>query len=265
MKNKGGITSEMNELFHLGNKTAIVTGGGRGLGEQMANALGEAGANVVVCSRSIEACEHVRRNLEAKGVKALAIECDITNEQDIQKVIQKTLETFGTIDILINNSGTSWVAPFLDLPADKWDKVMNVNLKGLFLFSQAAANVMTKQGSGKIINIASVTGMRGTHSAFLDAVAYSTSKGAVISFTKDLAVKLASAGIQVNAIAPGFFPTKITKVLEKSSSVILRKIPAGRFGSEHDLKGAAVFLSSKASDYVTGQVLVVDGGLTISL
>lgn len=256
---------ELNELFHLGNKTAIVTGGGRGLGEQMANALGEAGANVVVCSRRIEACEHVRKNLEAKGVQALAIECDITKEEDIQKVIQKTLETFGSIDILINNSGTSWVAPFLDLPADKWDKVMDVNLKGLFLFSQAAAKVMTKQGSGKIINISSVNGMRGTHSAFLDAVPYSTSKGAVIALTKDLAVKLAPAGIQVNAIAPGFFPTKITKVLEKSSSVILRKIPAGRFGSEHDLKGAAVFLSSKASDYVTGQVLVVDGGMTVSL
>ncbi|MBT2687592.1 SDR family oxidoreductase [Bacillus sp. ISL-47] len=256
---------ELNELFHLDNKTAIVTGGGRGLGEQMANALGDAGANVVVCSRNLEACERVSSSLTARGIQSLAMECDITSEEDIQNVINKTLEKFGSIDILINNSGTSWIAPALELPADKWDKVMNVNLKGLFLFSQAAAKVMTKQGSGKIINISSVNGMRGTNSAFLDAVAYSTSKGAVISLTKDLSVKLAPLGIQVNAIAPGFFPTKMTKALEQSSSVILQSIPAGRFGNDDDLKGAAVFLSSNASDYVTGQVLVVDGGMTVSL
>jgi gluconate 5-dehydrogenase len=259
------MTLELNELFNLENKTAIVTGGGRGLGEQMANALGDAGANIVVCSRNLEACERVSSSLTGRGIKSLAIECNITNEEDIQKVINETLGKFGSIDILINNSGTSWIAPVLELPADKWDKVMNVNLKGMFLFSQAAAKVMQKQGSGKIINISSVTGMRGTHSAFLDAVAYSTSKGAVISLTKDLAVKLAPSGIQVNAIAPGFFPTKITKELEKSGSVILKNIPAGRFGNEEDLKGTAVFLSSKASDYVTGQVLVVDGGMTASL
>lgn len=255
----------LNDLFHLDNKTAIVTGGGRGLGAQMANALGDAGANVAVCSRDLSACERVSSQLSARGIKSLAIRCDVTNEEDIQRVIRKTLDTFGSIDILINNSGTSWIAPVLELPADKWDKVMNVNLKGMFLFSQAAAKVMQKQGNGKIINISSVTGMRGTHSALLDAVAYSTSKGAVISLTKDLAVKLAASGIQVNAIAPGFFPTKITKALEKSSSAILQNIPAGRFGNEDDLKGAAVFLSSKASDYITGQVLIVDGGMTVSL
>ncbi|GLB59669.1 SDR family oxidoreductase [Cytobacillus sp. NCCP-133] len=256
---------EMNDLFHLKNKTAIVTGGGRGLGEQMAMALGEAGANVVICSRTLEACERVSKNLSAKGMKSAAIQCDITNEKDIQRVISQTWDQFGSIDILINNSGTSWIAPLLELPADKWDKVMNVNLKGMFLFSQAAARIMQQQGHGKIINISSVTGMRGTQSALLDAVAYSTSKGAVISLTKDLAVKLASSGIQVNAIAPGFFPTKITKALEKSSSSFLQNIPAGRFGNDDDLKGTAVFLSSKASDYITGQILVVDGGMTVSL
>lgn len=256
---------EPNEIFSLKGKTAIVTGGGRGLGEQMATALANAGANVVVCSRKIEKCEKVSEALRKKGVKSLALQCDITNEADIKKVVEETINNFGTIDILINNSGASWVEDTLALPADKWDKVMDVNLKGTFLFSQAAAKVMKLQGGGKIINIASVTGLYGCPPEFLDAIAYSTSKGAVVALTKDLAVKLASANIQVNAIVPGLFPTKITAVLEKASPVILKKIPLGRFGNEKDLAGAAIYLSSSASDYVTGQMLVVDGGMTSSL
>ncbi|WP_191562113.1 SDR family oxidoreductase [Metabacillus idriensis] len=253
----------LHELFSLKNKTAIVTGGGRGLGARMAMTLAEAGANIVVCSRDLKNCEQISEKIKEKGVQSLALSCDVTNQQDIERVIAETLSKFGTIDILVNNSGTSWTAPVLELPADKWDKVMNVNVRGLFLFSQAAAKVMTKQGSGKIINISSVTGMGGTHPELLDTIAYSTSKGAVMTFTKDLAVKLARYNIQVNAIAPGFFPTKMSRsVLEKENAMILKGVPARRFGQEQDLDGAILFLSGKASDYIIGHVLVVDGGIT---
>jgi NAD(P)-dependent dehydrogenase (short-subunit alcohol dehydrogenase family) len=251
------------QLFSLTHKTAVVTGGGRGLGEQIAFALAEAGANVVVCSRNIKACQTVSEQLKEKGVQSLAIECDVTKQEDIDHVVKETVDRFGTVDILVNNSGTSWAAPVLELPADKWDKVMNVNMKATFLFSQAVAKQMVKQGSGKIINIASVAGFGGIHPALMDTIAYNTSKGAVLTFTKDLAVKLAQHNIQVNAIAPGFFPTKITKsILESSAYNIIGHTPAGRFGSENDLKGATVFLASKASDYVIGHVLVVDGGIS---
>ncbi|QFT90366.1 2-dehydro-3-deoxy-D-gluconate 5-dehydrogenase [Bacillus sp. THAF10] len=251
------------DLFSLANKTAIVTGGGKGLGAQIAHGLAEAGANVVVCSRDIASCEKVSETLIEKGVQSKAFPCDVTKEEDIQFVIDETVKHFGSIDILVNNSGTSWMAPTLDLPADKWDKVMNVNLRGLFLFSQRAARVMMKQGYGKIINIASVTGMGGTDPKLMDTIAYNTSKGGVITFTKDLGVKLAPNNIQVNAIAPGLFPTKITQgILEHSSPFIKEQIPAKRFGTEDDLKGAAVFLASEASNYCIGHILVVDGGMT---
>ncbi|MFP7442105.1 SDR family oxidoreductase [Bacillus infantis] len=253
------------ELFDLSNKTAIVTGGGRGLGEQMAYALAEAGANIVVCSRNLEACQTVSKKLASMGAQSLALECDVTNENNISFVIAETISHFGRLDILINNSGTSWVAPLLDYPEDKWDKVMDVNVKGAFLFTQAAARVMKDQGSGKIINIASVTGFRGAPSGFLDTPAYNTSKGALMVLTKDLAVKLAPYNIQVNSIAPGLFPTKMTASMEKTNKILLKKIPAGRFGKNEDLKGTALFLASSASDYVTGHTLVVDGGLTATI
>ena len=254
---------DLYELFNLKGKTAIVTGGGKGLGAQMASALAEAGANIVLCSRDLKACQSTAETLAEKGVKTLAIQCDVTKQQEILHVIDETLKEFGQIDILINNSGTSWIGPALELPEDKWDKVMNVNMKAVFLFSQSVAKVMMDQGGGKIVNIASVTGFGGTHPELLDTIAYNTSKGAVMTFTKDLAVKLARHNIQVNAIAPGFFPTKISKkVLEQSNSTILGQIPARRFGDEDDLKGAAVFLASRASDYVSGHVLVVDGGIS---
>ncbi|MCM3238910.1 SDR family oxidoreductase [Heyndrickxia oleronia] len=253
------------ELFDLSNKTAIVTGGGSGLGQQMAEALAEAGANIVICSRNLEVCKATSNALNKQGYHSIALQCDVTKQEDIDHVIEQTVNKFGSIDILINNSGTSWIAPVLDLPAEKWDKVMDVNLKGMFFFSQAAAKVMKNQQSGKIINISSVTGLYGTNPAFLDSIAYNTSKGAVITLTKELAVKLADSNIQVNAIAPGFFPTKITQALDKINKIILSKIPAQRFGNDTDLKGTALFLASHASDYLTGQCLIVDGGLTVNL
>lgn len=254
---------QVKDLFDLSNKTAIVTGGGRGLGEIMAHALAEAGANVVVCSRDLKACEAVSDALVKKGVYSLAYECDVTVKEDIEHVVDETVKHFGTIDILINNSGTSWISPILDMPADKWDKVMAVNVKGVFLFSQAVAKVMTKQKSGKIINIASVSGFGGTLESFMNTTAYNTSKGAVMTFTKDIAVKLAPHNIQVNAIAPGFFPTKLSKpVLDHFSEPVLARTPAGRIGEENDIKGATLFLASQASNYIIGHTLVIDGGMT---
>jgi NAD(P)-dependent dehydrogenase (short-subunit alcohol dehydrogenase family) len=249
------------ELFDISGKTAIVTGGGRGLGAQIAEGLAEAGANVVVCSRKLEACQEVSQKLIEKGVGSLALECDVTNPEDIKRVVEETMKEFGQIDILFNNSGASWGAPALEMPLDKWQKVMDVNVTGVFLMSQAVGKVMVKQQSGKIVNIASVAGLGGTDSKVMDAIGYHASKGAVISFTKDLAVKLAKHNINVNAIAPGFFPTKMSKgVLAQGGDTILEGTPIKRYGSDHDLKGVALFLASAASNYVVGHILVVDGG-----
>ncbi|OLO38877.1 gluconate 5-dehydrogenase [Alkalihalophilus pseudofirmus] len=250
------------DLFKLNGKTAIVTGGGRGLGEQMAEALAEAGANVVVCSRKLESCEEVsRRLIEEKGVRSLAFQCDVSNPTDVQDVVDGTLEEFGKIDILINNSGATWGAPAVDMPLEAWKKVMDVNVTGTFLMSQAVGREMIKQQSGKIINIASVAGLGGVDPLIMDAVGYHASKGAVITFTKDLAAKWGQFNINVNAIAPGFFPTKMSKgIMDTGGKMIKERTPLDRFGTDYDLKGAAVFLASNASNFVTGDVLVVDGG-----
>lgn len=249
------------DLFDLSGKTAIVTGGGRGLGEQIAEGFAEAGANVVLCSRRVEACQDVAERLKELGVKTLAIQCDVSNPEDVQRVVAETLREFGRIDILVNNSGASWGAPAAEMPLDAWQKVINVNVTGTFLMSQAVGKVMIEQKSGKIINIASVAGFGGTDPRVMDTIGYNTSKGAVMTFTKDLAVKWGKYNINVNAIAPGFFPTKMSKVLiEHGKDALLNSTPLRRFGSDQDLKGVALFLASNAANYVTGDVLVVDGG-----
>lgn len=249
------------DLFDLTGKVAIVTGGGRGLGQQIAEGFAEAGANVVVCSRNLEACEEVSEQLRKLGVESLAIQCDITKPEDVQNVVDKTKEKFGCIDILVNNSGASWGAPVEEMPLDAWQKVINVNVTGTFLMSQAVGRVMLEQQSGKIINIASVAGLKGSNPKYMNAIGYNSSKGAVITFTKDLAAKWGPSGIYVNAIAPGFFPTKMSKgLLEVGGEGILEGTPLRKFGSETDLKGVALFLAAPASDFITGDVLVVDGG-----
>ncbi|GAM13347.1 SDR family oxidoreductase [Mesobacillus selenatarsenatis] len=251
----------VSELFSLKGKVAIVTGGGRGLGEQIAIGFAEAGANVVVCSRRVDACEEVSGKLKEIGVESLALKCDITNPEDVKNVVEQTVERFGRIDILVNNSGASWGAPAEEMPLEAWQKVLNVNVTGTFLMSQAAGKVMLEQGSGKIINIASVAGLKGSNPKVMDAIGYNASKGAVITFTKDLAAKWGPRGIYVNAIAPGFFPTKMSKgLLEKGGQAILEGTPLRKFGSDTDLKGVAVFLAASASDYITGDIVVVDGG-----
>ncbi|MGG1365521.1 SDR family oxidoreductase [Priestia megaterium] len=250
------------DLFDLTGKTAIITGGGRGLGEQMAEGLAESGANIVLCSRKKEACQQVADRLTRLDVKALALTCDISQPEDIKNVVHQTIETFGRIDILINNSGATWGAPVEEMPLEAWQKVMNINVTGTFLMSQEAGKEMIKQKAGKIINIASIAGLRGTDPQYMDTIGYNTSKGAVITFTKDLAVKWGQHNIQVNAIAPGFFPTKMSgAIMEQGKDYFLSQTPLKRFGSEADLKGAAVFLASEASNYITGDVLTVDGGV----
>ncbi len=192
------------ELFDLTGKTALITGGGRGLGAQIAEGLAEAGANVVLCSRKVEACQETADRLAALGVNTLALSCDISKQEDVQKVVEETVQEFGAIDILVNNSGATWGAPAEEMPLEAWQKVINVNVTGTFLMSQTAGKVMIEQGSGKIINIASVAGLGGTDPRVMDTIGYNTSKGAVITMTKDLAVKWGRYGINVNAIAPGF-------------------------------------------------------------
>lgn len=250
------------ELFNLTGRVAIVTGGGVGLGRQMAEGLAEMGANVVLCARKKERCDAAAEELKKLGVKTLALGCDVKNGEEVRKAVDDTVAAFGRIDILVNNAGTSWGAPVEEMKLEHWNKVMETNLTGTFLFAQAAGKHMVAQRKGKIINIASVAGLKGAPPEF-QAIGYHASKGGVIAFTKDLACKWGVHNVQVNAIAPGWFPTNMSRVvMERNKETFLKSIPLRRFGGERDLKGAAVFLASDASDYVTGHVLVVDGGQT---
>jgi len=252
------------DLFDLTGKVAIVTGGSRGLGFQMAEALGEAGASLALAARKIGELDAAAARLRDRGIRALAAACDVTRAEGVEPFVARTLGEYGRVDILINNAGATWGAPVLEMPLEAWHKVLETNVTGTLLMTQAVGRHLIDAGrGGKIINIASVAGLAGTDAEVLDAIGYSASKGAVIAFTRDLAVKWARHRITVNAIAPGFFPSKMTQwLIEHRAEAILRTIPMGRLGGEDDLKGAAVFLASRASDFVTGQVLVVDGGAT---
>jgi len=248
------------EMFDLNDKVAIVTGGGRGIGLKMAEGLAEVGANIVLCSRKVENCQKAAQDLAKLGVKTLAMACDVKSQASIQSVVDKTSERFGRLDILVNNSGVTWGGAVEEYSLEGWEKVMDTNMTGAFLFSQIAGRAMIRQKRGVIINIASVMGVIGIQEG-ADAIAYSASKGALITFTKDLAAKWARHNIRVNAIAPGWFPTDMTKwVFEHHSKKILTFVPMGRFGEPEELKGAVVYLASDASRYVTGIVLPVDGG-----
>ncbi len=250
------------DLFRLDGKTAVITGGGRGLGEYMANALSDVGANVVVCSRKLEACEGVKQEIEARGGKALALACDITKPDDVAHVVSETEQTFGTIDILVNNSGATWGTTPEAMPLEQFERVVDINVKGTFIMSQAVGKTMIARGQGgTIINIASVAGLVGGNPKYIQAVGYHASKGAVVNMTRDLATSWAHYGITVNAIAPGWFPTKMSRgLLDKYEQQMLSDIPLQRFGGPSDIQGVIVFLASPAAAYVTGQILVVDGG-----
>ncbi len=256
----------VNELFDLTGKVAIVTGGGTGLGKQMAEALGELGADLVLCARNAERCEAAAADFEALGVRTLGLGCDVRDPAAIERVVAATVEKLGRIDILVNNSGTSWGASPEEVPLDGWQKVIDVNLTGAFLFAQQVGRVLISQSEGgSIVNVASVAAFRGAPQEAMNALPYNASKGGLVALTIDLAVKWARYGIRVNAIAPGWFPSDMSeKVLERAGDRLLEHVPLRRYGSNHDLKGAVAFLASPASDYVTGSTVFVDGGQSAS-
>jgi NAD(P)-dependent dehydrogenase (short-subunit alcohol dehydrogenase family) len=250
------------DLFDLTGRVAVVTGGATGLGRQMCGALAELGASIVLCGRCEERCVRVAGEMAREhGVTCLGLRCDVTQPDEVERLVTDAHAAFGRIDILINNAGTAWGGPLEDTPLRGWQKVVDVNLTGAFLCTQAVGRVMIEQRGGKIVNIASVTGVRGSPREVLDAVGYSATKGAMIAFTRDLAWKWARHGIGVNAIAPGWFETGLSRpVLERAGERLTESIPMRRLGGDGDLKGAIAYLASPASDYVTGHTLVVDGG-----
>ncbi len=245
--------------FGLDNKVAIVTGASRGLGQAMAIALGEAGAKVVAVGSRIESVESTIEILKSKNIDCLALGCNQANGEEIDAVIKATIDTYGKIDVLVNNAGTIKRAPAHEFSDEDWNEVINVNLNGVFKFCREAGKHMLKQGSGKIINVASLLSFSGG----ITVPAYAASKGGVAQITKALANEWANSNIQVNAIAPGYFETDNTYNLRQDAErfkSISDRIPAGEWGKPEDLAGPAVFLSSEASNYMNGHVMLVDGG-----
>ncbi len=253
--------TSVKQLFDLFGRVSVVTGGATGLGLQMATALAEAGSNIVICSRKLDNCERAAREIEMLGVKALALACDVTKAEQVEALKDATLKKFGRVDVLVNNAGRAWVAQPEEMPLERWQQVMDLNITAPFLCAQAIGREFIKQKRGKIINIASIAGLVGRSPKAYNSVVYSTSKGALVNFTRDLAIKWAQHNIQVNAICPGFFVTPINeKLFGKGKDQILREIPLGRTGGADDLKGIAVLLASDASNFMTGAVIPVDGG-----
>ena len=249
------------ELFRLDGKVAIVTGGSRGLGFWMAEALAEVGANVVLCARKLEACEEAAKAIRETGVRSLAVSCDVTDPDGVKALVGKTIAEFGRVDILINNAGFIWEEPPEKVSLEMWNKTLAVNATGTFLCSQEAGKQMIAQRQGKIINIASVAGLASVDPELSNTVPYSAAKGAIIALTRDLARKWCQYNITVNAIAPGYFATKMSKYLvEHRQPQLMSAIPMKRLGTKDEIKGVAVFLASAAANYITGQILAVDGG-----
>ncbi|HET7769431.1 MAG TPA: glucose 1-dehydrogenase [Chloroflexota bacterium] len=260
---EGAASAGFPALFSLAGKVAIVTGGSRGLGKEMAFALGEAGGKVAISARREQWLTPTTQELRAAGHDSFAATCDVSKEDDVRRFVDAVLAHYGRIDVLVNNAGISWGAPSLEMPAERWRQVLEVNTTGAFLMSQAAARSMAAADGGKIVNISSVMGLRATPPSVLSAAGYSASKGALIALTKALAVEWAPHKITVNALAPGFFPTRLSEgVIEHHGDALLERIPLRRFGAEQDIRGAITFLATPASDYMTGQVLVLDGGMT---
>ena len=252
------------QLFDLTGQVALVTGGSRGLGLQMAHALGEAGARIMLSSRKAADLEQAAAELQAAGIDARWTAADCGNPQDIARLAAETRERMGPIDILVNNAGATWGAPAEDHPLEAWDKVMNLNVRGYFLLSQAVAKrCMIPRGRGRILNVASIAGLGG-NPAEMQTIAYNTSKGAVVNFTRALAGEWGRHGITVNAICPGFFPSKMTYgTLEKLGvDRLTAHSPLHRLGDDEDLKGLTLLYASDAGKHITGQWLAVDGGVS---
>ena len=256
------------QLFDLTGKTALITGGSRGLGLQMAEALGEQGARLVLSSRKQDELDEAVAHLKARGIKATAFAADLGKEAAVMPLAEAAMKELGHIDILINNAGATWGAPAEDHPIEAWDKVMNLNIRSIFLLSQAVGKMsMIPRQYGRIVNVASIAGLGGNGASSMQTIAYNTSKAAVINFTRTLAGEWGRFGITVNAVAPGFFPSKMTKgLLEKlCSDEMAARAPLRRLGDDEDLKGAVLLFSSNAGKHITGQTLAVDGGVSAVL
>ena len=252
----------LSDLFDLRGQTALVTGGSRGLGLQIAEALGEYGAHVVLAARKRAELDAAVAHLAAGGVSAEAVACDLGTAEAAEALVAQVVERRGRLDILVNNAGTSWGAAMEDYPLEGWNKVFDLNVTGLFLLTRAAGRqAFLPQGRGKVLNIASVEGLGGHHPKIVGTIAYNAAKGAVVNFTRALAAEWGPRNVNVNALAPGFFPTKLANVLLAShGDYLIEHTPLGRLGGDEDLKGAALLLVSEAGRHITGQVLVVDGG-----
>jgi gluconate 5-dehydrogenase len=250
-------------LFDLTGKVALITGGSRGLGLQMAKALGDMGAKVAITARKADELADARSQLAARGIDVLTVTNDISNVEGIPALVDGVVAHFGTIDILVNNAGTTWGAPAEDYPAEAWHKVINLNVNAMFFLSQyVGKQVMIPKRAGKIINISSIAGLAGNPPG-MATIAYNTSKGADINFTRALAAEWGKYNINVNAICPGFFPSKMSAgLLGKIEQMVIAMTPLQRIGGDEDLMGVVVFLASEASRHVTGQYLAVDGGVS---
>ena len=259
------MTRTVQQLFNLEGRTALVTGGSRGLGLQMAHALGEAGARIMLSSRKAGDLEEAAADLQAAGIDARWVAADLSKEDDIRRLADQTMERMGDIDILVNNAGAAWGAPAEDHPVEAWDKVMNLNIRGYFILSQhVGKRSMIPRKQGRIINIASIAGLGGNPPE-MTTLAYNTSKGAVITFTQALACEWGKYGINVNAICPGFFPSRMTRGTLDRIGVdkLAENAPLRRLGDDEDLKGITLLYASDAGKHVTGQWLAVDGGVSV--
>ena len=254
--------ANVKELLNLEGRVSVVTGGGTGIGLRMALGLAEAGSNIVIASRKLDVCEAACHEIEnASGVKTLPVACDVTKADQVQAMKDAVIGRFGRVDALVNNAGRAWVAAPEDMPVERWQQVLDLNITGAFLCSQALGREMIKVKRGRIINIASVAGLVGRNPKAYNSIAYGASKGALVNFTRDLAVKWAHHGIRVNCICPGFFVTPLNqKLYEKNKENIDSEIPLGHTGGPDDLKGIAVLLASDASSFMTGAIIPVDGG-----
>ena len=257
------MPTHIKQLFDLSNRVAIITGGSRGLGKEMAEGLAEAGASLMLCARREEWLAPTVEEFRSNGFKTEGVLCDVSNPDDVQKLVDKTVEAYGKVDILVNNAGVSWGELPETMPLDKWHRVINTNLTGAFLVAQAAGREMLKRERGCIINIASVSGLQSSANG-PQYVGYAASKAGMFGLTRELAASWGRQGIRVNAIAPGFFHSRLADpALPLAEPSIKARNPIPRVGDEGELKGVAVFLASDAANYITGQIIVVDGGRTI--